>query len=484
MKPLQDPSLLKSLAFINGQWIDADSGERSNVVNPSTGEILASVPVMGAAETQRAIEAAANAMAAWKKTSAPERSRLLRRWFDLLIEHTEDLATILTSEQGKPLAEARAEIAYGAGYIEWFAEEAKRIYGDIIPAPSADRRLVVVKQPVGVCAAITPWNFPNAMITRKVAPAIAAGCAVVLKPASQTPLSALALAELGARAGIPAGLFNVVTGKASAIGGALTASPIVRKLTFTGSTGVGKMLMEQCARTVKKVTMELGGNAPFIVFDDADLDGAVSGLMAAKFRNSGQTCVCVNRVLVQDSIYEQFSAKLCAAVAELKVGDGFADGVQQGPLIDNAAVSKVDELVADAVTRGATVLVGGSKHALGGTFFEPTVIGDATPDMQFAQEEIFGPVAPLFRFSTESEAVALANATDVGLASYCYTRDLGRAWRVAEDLEYGIAGVNTGLISNPMAPFGGIKESGLGREGSKYGIEDYLTIKYICFAGL
>lgn len=484
MKPLHDPTLLKSQAFINGHWIDAASGERSDVTNPSTGEILASVPVMGADETNQAITAASSAMREWKKSSAPERSKILRKWFDLVIDHTEDLATILTSEQGKPLAEARAEIAYGAGYIEWFAEEAKRIYGDIIPAPSSDRRLVVVKQPVGVCAAITPWNFPNAMITRKVAPAIAAGCAVVLKPASQTPLSALALAELGARAGIPSGLFNVVTGKASAIGSALTASSEVRKLTFTGSTGVGKLLMQQCASTVKKVTMELGGNAPFIVFDDADIDAAVAGLMAAKFRNSGQTCVCVNRVLVQDSIYDIFSAKLCAAVAELKVGDGFTEGVQQGPLIDDAAVAKVDELVAEAQSRGAKILLGGSKHILGGTFYSPTVIGDATPDMQFAQEEIFGPVAPLFRFTTESDAIALANDTDVGLASYCYTRDLGRAWRVAEDLEYGIAGVNTGLISNPMAPFGGIKESGLGREGSKYGIEDYLTIKYICFAGL
>lgn len=484
MKVLNDPSLLKSDAYINGEWIPADSGERSNVVNPSTGEIIASVPVMGAAETERAITAASNAMAKWKKSSAIERSKILRRWNDLLIENTEDLASILTSEQGKPITEARAEIAYGAGYIEWFAEEAKRIYGDVIPAPSDDRRLVVVKQPVGVCAAITPWNFPNAMITRKVAPAIAAGCAMVLKPAGQTPLSALALAELGARAGVPVGLFNVVTGKASAIGGALTASPVVRKLTFTGSTEVGKMLMEQCAATVKKVTMELGGNAPFIVFEDADIDAAVSGLITAKFRNSGQTCVCVNRVLVQSSIYPAFAEKLCLAVNDLIVGDGFSEGVHQGPLIDDAAVVKIDELLNDAIACGAQVLTGGEKHALGGTFYSPTVLGNANTTMKLAQEEIFGPIAPLFQFSTEAEAIALANDTNVGLASYCYTRDLGRAWRIAEALEYGIAGINTGLISNPMAPFGGVKESGLGREGSKYGIEDYLTIKYICFAGL
>jgi succinate-semialdehyde dehydrogenase/glutarate-semialdehyde dehydrogenase len=484
MHSLIDPSLLKFDAYINGQWREADSGLRTDVTNPSTGEILGSVPIMGASETQSAIAAAAAAMAEWQKTSALDRSKILRCWYDLVISNADDLAVILTSEQGKPLAEARAEIIYGAGYIEWFAEEAKRIYGDVIPSPSADRRLIVIKQPVGVCAAITPWNFPNAMITRKVAPAIAAGCAVILKPATQTPLSALALAELGERAGLPPGLFNVITGDASAIGGALTASPVVRKLSFTGSTSVGKMLMEQCAKTVKKVTMELGGNAPFIVFDDADLDAAVAGLIAAKFRNSGQTCVCANRVLVQDGIYDTFSAKLCTAVTALKIGDGFSDGVQQGPLIDDAAILKVAELVSDALSHGATLLHGGHKHTLGGTFYEPTVIGGATAKMKLAQEEIFGPVAPLFRFTTESEAIALANDTDVGLASYCYTRDLGRAWRVAEALEYGIAGVNTGLISNPMAPFGGIKESGLGREGSKYGLEDYLTIKYICFAGL
>lgn len=484
MKPLNDPSLLKSHALIGGKWESADSGERSEVKNPSTGEVLAAVPVMGAAETERAITAAADAFIQWKRSTVIERSKLLRRWYDLVLENAEDLAVILTSEQGKPLAEARAEISYGAGYIEWFAEEAKRINGDVIPSPSNDRRLVVLKQPIGVCAAITPWNFPNAMLTRKVAPAIAAGCPVVLKPATQTPLSALALAELGERAGFPPGLFNVVTGKASAIGGALTASPVVRKLTFTGSTSVGKLLMEQCAKTVKKVTMELGGNAPFIIFDDADLDAAVEGVIAAKFRNAGQTCVCANRILVQDRVYDAFLEKLLVAVAALNVGDGFTDAVQQGPLIDEAAIRKVEELVADAVAAGAVVHHGGARHALGGTFYIPTVLGDATHSMQLAKEEIFGPVAPLFRFSDESEAVAMANDTEVGLASYCYTRDLGRAWRVAEALEYGIAGVNTGAISNPMAPFGGVKESGLGREGSKYGIEDYLTIKYICFAGL
>lgn len=484
MKPLNDPSLLKSHALIGGKWESADSGERSEVKNPSTGEVLASVPVMGAAETERAITAAADAFIQWKRSTVIERSKLLRRWYDLVLENAEDLAVILTSEQGKPLAEARAEISYGAGYIEWFAEEAKRINGDVIPSPSNDRRLVVLKQPIGVCAAITPWNFPNAMLTRKVAPAIAAGCPVVLKPATQTPLSALALAALGERAGFPPGLFNVVTGKASAIGGALTASPVVRKLTFTGSTSVGKLLMEQCAKTVKKVTMELGGNAPFIIFDDADLDAAVEGVIAAKFRNAGQTCVCANRILVQDRVYDSFLEKLLVAVAALNVGDGFTDAVQQGPLIDEAAIRKVEELVADAVAAGAVVHHGGARHALGGTFYIPTVLGDATHSMQLAKEEIFGPVAPLFRFSDESEAVTMANDTEVGLASYCYTRDLGRAWRVAEALEYGIAGVNTGAISNPMAPFGGVKESGLGREGSKYGIEDYLTIKYICFAGL
>ncbi len=484
MLPLRDPSLLKSQALLAGAWRDARSGRAIEVRNPATGALIGSVPELSAGETTEAIAFASEAMPAWQKRSALDRSKILRRWFELLVENTDDLATILTAEQGKPFAEAKGEIAYGAGYIEWFAEEARRVYGDIIPSPSNDRRLVVIKQPIGVCAAITPWNFPNAMITRKVAPALAAGCAILLKPATQTPLSAFALAALAERAGLPAGLFSVLTGRASEIGGALTASPIVRKLTFTGSTGVGKLLMAQCAGTVKKVTMELGGNAPFIVFDDADLDAAVEGAIASKYRNTGQTCVCVNRFLVHDRVHDAFAAKLADAVGKLKVGDGFTEGVTQGPLIDEKAIAKVEELVADAREKGATVTLGGKRHALGGTFYEPTILVGATTDMALAQEEIFGPVSALFRFSTEAEAIALANATNVGLASYFYTRDLGRAWRVAEALEYGIVGLNTGLISNPMAPFGGVKESGLGREGSKYGIEDYLTVKYICMAGL
>ncbi len=484
MLTLRDSSLLISQAYFTGQWLDARSGRTIPVTNPATGEILGSVPEISAEETTDAIAFAATAMVDWQKRSATDRSKILRRWFDLLVENSDDLAAILTAEQGKPLAEAKGEIAYGAGYVEWFAEEAKRVYGDIIPAPSSDRRLVVTKHPVGVCAAITPWNFPNAMLTRKVAPALAAGCAMVLKPATQTPLSALALALLAERAGLPPGLFSVVTGKASEIGGALTASPVVRKLTFTGSTSVGKLLMEQCAATVKKVTMELGGNAPFIVFDDADLDAAVEGAIASKYRNTGQTCVCVNRFLVQDGVHDAFVEKLTAAVTRLRVGNGFDDGVTQGPLIDEPAIEKVEALVADAVSKGAHVTAGGKRHALGGTFYEPTILTGATTTMELAQEEIFGPVSAIFRFATEAEAIALANATDVGLASYFYTCDLGRAWRVAEALEYGIVGLNTGLVSNPMAPFGGIKESGLGREGSKYGIEDYLTVKYICMAGL
>jgi len=484
MLELRDPSLLKTQAFINGRWRDAASGCILDVTNPSTGEVLAQVPDMGAAETHEAIAAAAAAMPAWQKLPAAERAHILRRWFELLIENIDDLAAILTAEQGKPLGEARGEIIYGAGYIEWFAEEARRITGDILPAPSADRRLLVLKQPVGVCAAITPWNFPNAMLARKVAPALAAGCAMVCKPASQTPLSALVLAELAARAGLPGGLFNVLTGSASEIGGALTSSPIVRKLTFTGSTQIGKLLMAQCAGTVKKVTMELGGNAPFIVFEDADLDAAVEGALASKYRNTGQTCVCVNRFLIHAAVYDAFVAKLTAAVAELKIGDGFEDGVQQGPLIDQAALDKVRALVADATGKGAQVLLGGHPHPRGGTFYEPTILGGVTTEMEIAQEEVFGPVSALFRFTTEEEAIRLANDTSVGLASYFYTRDLGRIWRVAEALEYGMTGVNTGLISNPTAPFGGVKESGLGREGSKYGIDDYLVLKTITLAGL
>jgi succinate-semialdehyde dehydrogenase/glutarate-semialdehyde dehydrogenase len=484
MLPLKDPTLLKTLACLCGEWRAARSGATIAVTNPATGEVIATVPELSGEEAHEAIAFAAERMKEWQKRTVLERSRILRRWFELLVENTDDLALILTSEQGKPLAEAKGEIAYGAAYIEWFAEEAKRIGGDLIPPPSNDRRILVLRQPVGVCAAITPWNFPNAMLTRKAAPALAAGCAMVCKPASQTPLSALALAELGERAGLPPGLFSVLTGPASAIGEAFTSSPIVRKLTFTGSPGVGKKLMAACAGTVKKVTMELGGNAPFIVFDDADLDAAVEGAMASKYRNTGQTCVCVNRLLVQSGIYDAFAAKLVAAVRNLKVGNGLEPGVEQGPLIEEMAVEKVEALVADALGKGARVLTGGRRHALGATYYEPTVLAEATPAMDLAEEEIFGPVAPLFRFETEEEAVALANDTNVGLASYFYTRDLARIWRVAEALEYGMAGVNTGLISNAMAPFGGVKESGLGREGSKYGIEDYLVLKYVCLAGL
>ena len=484
MLPLKDPTLMKTHAYAGGVWCDARSGRTSEVRNPATGELLARVPELSAAEAHEAIAVAADRMRDWQQRSVLERSRVLRRWFDLLVENTDDLALILTSEQGKPLAEARGEIAYGAAYVEWFAEEAKRVYGDIIPPPSNDRRIVVLRQPVGVCAAITPWNFPNAMLTRKVAPALAAGCAMVCKPAAQTPLSALALAELGERAGIPPGLFSVLTGPAAEIGEAFTSSPVVRKLTFTGSTAVGKKLLAACAGTVKKVTMELGGNAPFIVFGDADLDAAVEGALASKYRNTGQTCVCANRLLVHNSVADAFAEKLVVAVRDLKVGNGLEPGVQQGPLIDERALVKVEELVADAVGKGARVLTGARRHALGRTFYEPTVLDAVTPDMTLAQEEIFGPVSPLFRFETDEEAIALANDTDVGLASYFYTRDLRRAWRVAEALETGMTGVNTGLISNAMAPFGGVKESGLGREGSKYGIEDYVTLKYICLAGL
>ncbi|HEY8903886.1 MAG TPA: NAD-dependent succinate-semialdehyde dehydrogenase [Chthoniobacterales bacterium] len=484
MQPLKDPSLLRTQALLCGEWRDARSGRVIEVRNPAAGDLVATVPEIGADEAREAIAAAAESMRDWQARTAIDRSRILRRWYDLLVEHSDDLALILTSEQGKPLAEAKAEIAYGASYIEWFAEEAKRIYGDLIPPPSGDRRIIVLRQPVGVCAAITPWNFPNAMLARKVAPALAAGCAMVCKPASQTPLSALALAELAIRAGLPPALLSVLPGKASEIGEAFTSSTVVRKLAFTGSTNVGKSLMAACAGTVKKVTMELGGNAPFIVFDDADLDAAVEGVLASKYRNTGQTCVCANRLLVQAGIYDAFSAKLVAAVRKLKVGNGLDDGVQQGPLIDHKALEKVESLVADAVGKGARVLLGGKRHTLGGNFYEPTVLDGATTQMALAQEEIFGPVSPLFRFETEAEAVALANDTSVGLASYFYTRDLGRAWRMAEALEYGMAGVNTGAISNAMAPFGGIKESGLGREGSRYGIEDYLVLKYVCMAGI
>ncbi len=478
MLDLRDPSLLSSKAPVGGEWIDSD--RRIPVTNPATGEEIATVPDLTAADADRAIAAAAGAMTAWAARPASDRAKVLRRWFDLLVENTEDLARILTAEQGKPLAEARGEIGYGAAYVEWFAEEARRLNGEVIPPPSGDRRIVVIRQPVGVCAAITPWNFPNAMLARKVAPALAAGCAMVAKPASQTPLSALALALLGERAGVPAGLFSVVTGPAAEIGEAFTRSPVVRKLTFTGSTGVGKLLIRQCADTVKKVTMELGGNAPFVVFPDADLDAAVEGAIAAKYRNTGQTCVCVNRFLLHDSIHDAFAEKLVAAVRRLEVGDGTKDGVEQGPLIDAAALEKVESLVADAKAKGARVLLGGGRHPLGRTYFEPTVLADATPDMDFARDEIFGPVAALYRFSTDEEALTFANDTSVGLAAYFYTRDLARSWRFSEALDYGMVGLNTGAISNPMAPFGGVKESGSGREGSTHGLEDYTVMKYVC----
>jgi len=481
---LKDPALFRQQCYIDGKWADADSGKTLPVNNPATGEILGTVPNMGAAETRRAIEAANAALPAWRAKTAKERANILRKWFDLMMANQEDLAKILTAEQGKPLPEARTEIAYGASFIEWFAEEAKRIYGDTIPGHQADKRIVVLKEPIGVCAAITPWNFPNAMITRKSGPALAAGCTMVLKPASATPYSAIAMAELGERAGIPKGVFSVLTGSSAAVGGEMTSNPIVRKVTFTGSTAVGKILLEQCSKTVKKASMELGGNAPFIVFDDADLDAAVEGALASKYRNAGQTCVCANRLLVQDKVYDAFAAKLAEKVKAMKVGNGMEPGVVQGPLIDKAAVEKVEEHISDALAKGAKVVVGGKRHALGGTFFEPTVLTGVNTTMKVTKEETFGPVAPLFRFKDEKEAIRLANDTEFGLASYFYGRDIGRIWRVAEALEYGIVGINTGLISNEVAPFGGVKESGIGREGSKYGIEDYLVVKYLCMGGV
>ena len=481
---LKDPALFRQQCYIDGKWADADSGKTLPVNNPATGEILGTVPNMGAAETRRAIEAANAALPAWRAKTAKERANILRKWFDLMMANQEDLAKILTAEQGKPLPEARTEIAYGASFIEWFAEEAKRIYGDTIPGHQADKRIVVLKEPIGVCAAITPWNFPNAMITRKSGPALAAGCTMVLKPASATPYSAIAMAELGERAGIPKGVFSVLTGSSAAVGGEMTSNPIVRKVTFTGSTAVGKILLEQCSKTVKKASMELGGNAPFIVFDDADLDAAVEGALASKYRNAGQTCVCANRLLVQDKVYDAFAAKLAEKVKAMKVGNGMEPGVVQGPLIDKAAVEKVEEHISDALAKGAKVLVGGKRHALGGTFFEPTVLTGVNTTMKVTKEETFGPVAPLFRFKDEKEAIRLANDTEFGLASYFYGRDIGRIWRVAEALEYGIVGINEGIISTEIAPFGGMKESGIGREGSKYGIEDYLEVKYLCMGGI
>ncbi|MDO9243875.1 MAG: NAD-dependent succinate-semialdehyde dehydrogenase [Rhodocyclaceae bacterium] len=480
---LRDPQLLRHQAFIAGAWTAADSGATVAVTNPATGATLASVPDMGATETRRAIGAANAAWPAWRALTAKQRGAILRNWHDLIVANADDLALLMTSEQGKPLAEARGEALYAATFVEWFAEEAKRVYGEVIPQTIASQRLIVLKQPIGVAAAITPWNFPAAMITRKVAPALAAGCPVVVKPAEQTPLTALALAALAERAGFPPGVFNMVTGSAASaplIGGELTGNPSVRKLSFTGSTEVGRLLMAQCAPTLKKLSLELGGNAPFIVFDDADVDAAVAGAMASKYRNAGQTCVCANRLLVQAGIYESFAQKLAAQVAALKVGVGTAAGVTQGPLIDAQALAKVEAHIADAVAQGARVLVGGKRHAQGGTFFEPTVLADALPSMLCAREETFGPVAPLFKFHDEAEAVALANATEFGLASYFYARDLSRVWRVAEALEYGMVGVNVGLIANEVAPFGGVKQSGLGREGSRHGIEEYLEIKYVC----
>ncbi|MFQ5783506.1 MAG: NADP-dependent succinate-semialdehyde dehydrogenase [Alphaproteobacteria bacterium] len=481
---LQDTSLFRQQCYIDGAWLDADSGATIDVTNPASGAVLGTIPKMGADETRRAIEAANRAYPAWRARTAKERAQILRRLFDLMMANQEDLATLMTAEQGKSMTESRGEIAYGAAFVEWFAEEGKRTYGDVIPQTISDRRIVVIKEPVGVVASITPWNFPSAMITRKVGPALAAGCTVVAKPATATPYSALALAELGERAGLPAGVFNIVTGSSGAIGGELTANPIVRKLTFTGSTAVGKQLMEQCAGTVKKVSMELGGHAPFIVFDDAQIDAAIAGAMASKYRNSGQTCVCANRFLVQDGVYDAFAEKFAAAASKLVVGDGFEPGVQQGPLIDSAAVEKAEEHVEDAVAKGARVLTGGKRHALGGNFFEPTVLGDANTQMKIAHEETFGPVAPLFRFSTEEEAITIANDTEFGLAAYFYSRDIGRIWRVAEALEYGLVGVNEGIISTEVAPFGGMKESGVGREGAHHGIDEYLEVKYLCMGGV
>jgi succinate-semialdehyde dehydrogenase/glutarate-semialdehyde dehydrogenase len=483
MPKLNDPSLLRQQACIGGEWRDADDGSTIEVVNPATGERLGSVPHMGALETRRAIEAANAAWPAWRRKTAKERAAILRRWYQLMMENADDLARLMTLEQGKPLAESKGEIAYAASFFEWFGEEAKRIAGDTLEPPSRKLRLIVTKEPIGVCAAITPWNFPAAMIARKVAPALGAGCPIVLKPAELTPFSALALAVLGERAGVPPGVFSVVTGDAKAIGGEMCANPVVRKLSFTGSTQVGRLLMEQCAPTLKKLSLELGGNASFIVFDDADLDAAVEGAIASKYRNTGQTCVCANRIYVQDGIYDAFAQKFAQAVQKLKVGNGLDAGVTQGPLIEEKAVQKVEQHIEDALAKGAKLLLGGKRHELGHSFFQPTILGEVTAHMRIAGEETFGPVAPLFRFKTEEEVIALANASEYGLASYFYARDVARVFRVAEQLETGMVGVNTGLISNEIAPFGGVKQSGMGREGSKYGMDDYLVIKYICLGG-
>ncbi len=482
---LKKPQLLRQECYIDGEWVRGEGDDRLAVHNPATGELLGHVPALGRSQTAAAIAAADRAWPQWRKLTARERSRILRRWYDLILENQDDLAAIMTAEQGKPLAEARGEIVYGANFVEWFAEEAKRVYGDTIPMGQPGKRIIVIKQPVGVCAAITPWNFPSAMITRKAAPALAAGCPVVVKPAAQTPFSALALAWLAHEAGMPAGVFNVITGPAREIGAELTENPVVRKLSFTGSTEVGKLLMRACASTVKKISLELGGHAPFLVFDDADLDEAVQGAIASKYRNSGQTCVCANRFIVQEGIYDAFAEKLIRAVRDnLKVGNGFEEGVNQGPLIDLNAVRKVEEQIKDALARGARIGCGGRRLGESGFFFEPTILLDVTPEMRIAREETFGPVAPLFSFSTEEQAVAMANDTPYGLASYFYSRDVGRVWRLAESLEYGMVGINTGIMSTEAAPFGGIKESGIGREGSKYGMDEYLELKYLCLGGI
>jgi succinate-semialdehyde dehydrogenase / glutarate-semialdehyde dehydrogenase len=481
---LADPKLFRQQAYIAGQWADADTGGTIPVNNPATDETLGTVPKMGATETRRAIDAAAASYPAWRAKTGKERAVILRRWFDLMMANQNDLAILMTAEQGKPLAESKGEIAYAASFIEWFGEEAKRVYGDTIPSHAADKRIVVLKEPIGVTAAITPWNFPAAMITRKAGAALAAGCPMVIKPASQTPFSALALAELGERAGIPAGVLSVITGSAAEIGGEMTSNPTVRKLSFTGSTEIGKKLMVQSAATMKKLSLELGGNAPFIVFDDADLEAAVEGAIASKYRNTGQTCVCANRLLVQDKVYDRFAEMLGDAVAKLRVGNGLEGETEQGPMIDLAAVEKIEEHIADALGQGARLVSGGARHALGGTFFQPTILADVTPAMLVSREETFGPLAPLYRFKTDDEAIAMANDTEFGLASYFFSRDIGRIWRVAEALEYGMVGINTGLISTEVAPFGGMKESGLGREGSKYGIDEYVETKYLCVGGI
>ena len=481
---LKDRALLRQQCYVDGAWIDADSRATFAVVNPATSAKIGTAPKCGASETRRAIEAANKAWPAWRAKSAKERATIIRKWSELQLAHADDLALILTSEQGKPLAESKGEITIGAGYTEWFAEEARRVYGDVIPTIGNDRRLVVIKEPVGVCAAITPWNFPSSMITRKVSPALAAGCTVVINPAEATPYSALALAELAQRAGFPPGVLNVITGEAAAIGGEMTSNPTVRKLSFTGSTEIGRLLMKQVSSTVKKISLELGGNAPFIVFDDADLDAAAEGAIVSKYRNTGQTCVCANRLFVHDKVYDAFAAKLAQRVRALKVGVGTDEGVTQGPLINREALDKVEEHVADATAHGAKVAVGGKRHALGGNFYEPTVLTDVTAQMKIFREETFGPVAPLIRFTSDAEVIELANRTEFGLASYFYSRDIGRIWRVAEALEYGMVGVNTGLITTEVAPFGGVKQSGLGREGSKYGIDEYVEIKYVCMGGI